>query len=518
MTDTDFKPLFFFSNRKYFFDKVSLQIKCGDLYCVGFKTKTTSSGEIMIKDMTSGNPVKLIVLFAVPLLIGNIFQQLYNISDIIIVGRLIGVEALAAAGASAPIYFTIMLVALGFTAGLCVITAQKFGAKDEAGVRRSVTHSIMASLVLSLGITLLMEFCLHKFLKIMNVPTEIMNDAYKFMYTLCLGLVMIIGYNLLAGFIRALGDSKTPLYFLIFSSVLNILLNLLLIYGLNMGIVGSALGTVISMTISVIACVFYIGKKFPILRLKKEDWKYDSRLMKQHLKVAIPMSLQFSVIAVGLLIIQSVCNSFGASTIAAFTSALRIEQLATQPMVALGLALATYSAQNFGAGRIGRIRRGVLGSSLISLSISVFLALLVRFVGENMIGVFIKDGNPEIIQTAKDYLNITTLFYFFLGQIFIFRNTLQGMGQTGIPMLACTAELVMRSFAAIYLAQHMGYLGICYASPIAWIGAALIVAAGYFVTIRKMRGHYFKNKIKWIEHKLGLNKDNSILPEGTPAE
>ena len=470
----------------------------------------------MIKDMTVGNPTGLIIKFAIPLLIGNLFQQLYNISDIIILGRILGVNALAAAGASAPVFFTMLLITFGFTAGLCVITAQRFGAKDEIGVRRSVTHSIVASAILCFLVTAILCTFMHEVLRKMNTPENIMEDAHTFIFTLTLGLFLIVGYNLLSGFIRALGDSKTPLYFLIFSSVLNILLNLFFICVLKLGIIGSALGTNVAMGISVICCMVYIGKKFPILKLKKEDWNLNWNFMKTHLAVAIPMSLQFSVIAIGLLIIQAVCNSFGANTIAAFTSALRIEQLSTQPLLALGIALATYSAQNYGAGQIKRIRQGVAKSSLISIGFSLFAALLVRFYGENFIDIFLKENNEEIIQIGHDYLNISTLFYIFLGQIFIFRNTLQGMGRTFIPLLACIVELVVRSFAAVYLAQHIGYLGLCYASPIAWFGAATVVALGYAYTLRQIRHQRMYNRVKWLKHLLGFRKKDHIVQRISP--
>lgn len=476
----------------------------------------------MTQDMTVGNPTKLILTFALPLLIGNLFQQLYNISDIIIVGRLIGVNALAAVGASAPIFNVILLVTFGFTGGLTVVTAQHFGAHDEKGVRRSVTHSIMACTVLVLLTTVLLIAYMPKILSMMNVPSEIMDDAYTFISTLTYGLIAIIAYNLLAGIIRALGDSRTPLYFLIFSTVMNVLLNLFFIYKLKLGVIGSALGTIIAMSISVVCCIFYIGKKFPILRLSAKDWNFDLQLMKKHLNIAIPMSIQFSIIALGLIIIQGVCNSFGPDTIAAFTSALRVEQLATQPMVALGLAVATYAAQNYGAGMIGRIRRGVFNCSLISLTFSIALSLLVRFVGEQMVDIFIENPSQNIIDTARTYMNISTLFYFFLGQIFIFRNALQGMGQSGIPLIAGITELVMRSFAAIYLAGHLGYLGICYAGPIAWLGAALVVFVGYNITLRKIGKCYFRNHLKWLRNKIGLNRlrspQSEIVNQATPAE
>lgn len=471
----------------------------------------------MIQDMTVGNPTKLILKFAIPLLIGNIFQQLYQISDIIIVGRLIGINALAAVGASAPIFFVVILVTLGFTGGLTVITAQRFGAKDAEGVRRSVTHSLIAALGLSLAMTAFLVAFMRPLLQLMNVPAEIMEDAYNFMVVLSYSLVMIVAYNLLSGFIRALGDSKTPLYFLIFSTILNIILNFCLIYFFKFGVVGSAIGTAIAISISAISCLIYMRKKFPLLRIRKQDWKIDRQYMMAHLNIAVPMAVQFSILSLGLMFVQSVCNSFGADTIAAFTAALRIEQLATQPMIALGIAMATYSAQNCGAGMIGRIRNGVRNSSLISLSFSVFIALMVRFVGEEMIGIFLEDNNTVIIETARQYLNISTLFYFFLGQIFIYRNTLQGMGDSLIPLLAGIMELVMRSFAAAYLAQKLGYIGICYASPIAWIGASSVVFIGYVITMRKLSRRRSKLAVKWKARRIAP-MPREILIDGTPAE
>lgn len=440
----------------------------------------------MVQDMTTGSPLRLILKFAFPLLLGNILQNIYQISDIMIVGRLINIQALAAVGASAPIYFVILLITLGFTGGLTIVTAQQFGAKCECGVRRSVTHSIIASTILSGICTFSMLLFLHPIMRLMNVPEEIMHDSYNFIFILTCGLILLVGYNLLSGFIRALGDSKTPLYFLFFSTFLNIVLNLIFIYYGKMGIIGSAMGTIIAIGFSTIMCAWYISRKYPILRLHCEDWRFDWAFMLHHLQVAVPMAIQFSIIAFGLLIIQSICNSFGADTIAAFTAALRLEQLATQPMVALGLAIATYTAQNFGACKIGRIRHGVLSSSLISLGFSVIIALTMRYGGENIIGLFINEDNDNIVTIARNYLNISTLFYFFLGQIFIFRNALQGMGHSDIPLIASIVELAMRSFAAFYLAKSMGYLGICYASPIAWIGAALVVSTGYFLTIRRI--------------------------------
>ena len=450
----------------------------------------------MIQDMTVGNPTKLIVKFALPLLIGNLFQQLYNLSDIIIVGHLLGINALAAVGATAPVFFVFLLVAFGFTGGLTVVTAQRFGAKDYKGLRSSVTHSFMASIALSLFIALMLMVFLRPLLKLMNVPQEIMEEAYTFMFILSGGMIMIVFFNLLSGFIRAVGDSRTPLYFLMLSSILNIALNLVLIYYFKMGVAGSATGTVIAVSISVLCCLCFIKKKFPILHLTKADWKFNPKFMKEHLDVAVPMALQFAVLSLGMLILQSVCNSFGPEIIAALTAAIRVEQVATQPLLALGLAMATYSAQNWGAGKLHRIREGVRYSAIMALTFSIALALSVRFIGEEMIGLFIEAGNDNVVRIACEYLDISTLFYFFLGMIFVFRNTLQGIGKAGIPLAAGFTELLMRSFAAIWLAQVIGYKGLFYAGPIAWLGAGLVVTIGYWLTIKRFSSKGFQYQIR----------------------
>lgn len=450
----------------------------------------------MIQSLTSGNPTKLIIQFTIPLLIGNIFQQLYSISDTIIVGRLLGVNSLAAVGSTGPLFFFIMAITIGFTAGLTVITAQKFGAGDEKGVRQSAAASIIISAIYTLAITFVMLGLITPILKLMNVPEEIFSEAKAFISMITIGLIMIVFYNLLANIIRALGDSKTPLYFLIFSALINIILNYALIKYLGFGVEGSALGTIISLSISVICCYFYIVKKYPLLHLHKSDWKLDWNFYKQHIIIALPMGIQFSIIALSSIIMQSVCNTFGATTIAAFTSAMRIEQVAMQPMLSFGIAMATYTAQNYGAGYIGRIRKGVFNCSIISLVIALIAGILMYTVGENMVDIFIKGHNEEVITQAQAYLNISVLFYFFLGQIFIYRNALQGLGKPGIPLISSVVELMMRSFAAIVLAAHIGYIGVCIASPIAWVGGSIVVSIGYFYTLKQISKQYCKQKSK----------------------
>ncbi len=445
----------------------------------------------MINDMTKGNPLSLIFWFSVPLLIGNIFQQLYNIADIVIVGRTLGINALAAVGAISPIFFFIMFVVVGLTNGFAVITGQRFGAKDFSGVRKSVTVSTILSSVFTLFFSVILAVFMNKILYIMNVPQEIYKDAFWYIQIVIGGLWICNFYNLLANIVRALGDSKTPLYFLIFASILNVFLALLFILVFHWGVPGSAVAVIFSQAVSVILCLFYVKKRFPILHLKKSDWTFDLKNNRDkelsfafdHLKVGIPMAIQFSILGFGILIIQSVCNTFGPDVIAAFTAALRIEQIATMPMISFGVALAAYTAQNYGANNFARIRLGVNKCSLICICLSIIMAFIMHYQGAEIVKIFLGDSKHHIIEIAHEYLFLSSLFYFFLGQIFIFRNALQGMGQVIIPLSASLAELIVRSFAAVYLAVKFGYMGIFYAGPIAWVTAAIIVAAGYFSSL-----------------------------------
>ena len=455
----------------------------------------------MIKDLTKGEPLKLILLFSIPLLIGNIFQQLYNLADIVIVGRTLGMEALAAVGAVAPLFFLIMFAIVGLNNGFAVITGQRFGAGDYDGVRRSVTISTILSTVITIISTIFFSVFMKQILFLMNVPESIMHNAYWYIQICVFGLVTVNFYNLLASIVRALGDSKTPLYFLILASILNVFLALFFILKFGWGVPGSAIAVVLSQGFSALLCIFYIKLKFPILHIKKEEWKFDffhnnedREFAKLHLNVGLPTAVQFSVLGIGILIIQSVCNSFGSNVIAAFTAALRIEQIATMPMISFGIALAAFVAQNFGAEKIKRIRQGVKRGSVINIVLSIIMAIIMHYWGSHIVQLFIGNGNPDVIKIAHDYLWISTLFYFFLGQIFIFRNSLQGMGKPLIPLSSSFAELMVRAYAAGYLAVQYGYFGVFYAGPIAWVTASIIVTVGYFINIRKIIKKFIKSE------------------------
>lgn len=441
----------------------------------------------MITDMTTGNPLRHILLFSIPLLIGNIFQQLYNITDLVIVGRFLGVEAFASIGAVAPLFFLLTFIIVGMTNGFAIITGQKYGAKDIDGMKYSVITSIVLTVIITILFSIFCTLFINPILHWMNLPKEIYHNAFWYTEIIVSGLIVTAMYNIISGVIRALGDSKTPLYFLVIASVINIFLAVIFIRFLGWGVPGSAVAVIISQAISVILCILFIRYKLPILHISFRNFKFDYKFIesaKNHLKLGIPMALQFSIIGLGILIIQSVCNTFGANVIASLTASLRIEQLATMPMVSFGVALATYVAQNYGAKKIKRIKLGVIKTSTINIILSVVMAMIMRYWGTDIIRAFIGTATPEIIDIAHKYLLISTAFYFFLGQIFIFRNALQGMGNASFPLFASIAELLMRSFAAVYLAMQFGYIGIFYSGPIAWISASIIVFFGYQKSIK----------------------------------
>jgi putative MATE family efflux protein len=316
-------------------------------------------------------------------------------------------------------------------------------------------------------------------LKLMDTPQDIINDAYSYIIIIYWGIFASVFYNLLASTIRALGDSRTPLIFLIIASILNIILDFALILNFKMGVAGAAWATVISQLVSGLLCLVYVSKKFPILRLKKSDWQFDIKIAKNQLKIGLPMAFQFSIIAIGIIVLQSALNSFGSTTVAAYTTAAKIEQIATQVFPALGTAMATYSAQNYGAGKYDRIRQGVAKASLISLVLSIIGGFIIFFFGGNIAELFVGTNQPEVIEQANVYLHLASSLFFILGMIFVFRNTLQGIGKSTMPFLAGILELFIRIAAALGLSKIFGYFGICLANPIAWVGAASFLMISY---------------------------------------
>lgn len=440
----------------------------------------------MTKDMTSGNVTRLILTFSLPLLIGNLFQQLYNMVDTAIVGRYIGVQALAAVGATSCLTYLIVDFVIGLTAGFAIPISQAFGANDKDRMRHYVAMSIYLSIFIAVVVTALSVVSTMPLLKLMKTPDDIIGEAYNYIVVIFIGLGATIFYNMIAGVLRALGDSKTPLYFLIVASIINIILDLVFILKLKTGVEGAAYATIISQGASGVLCLLYTIKHHPILHFKKEDFRYNNASIMRLLHNGLPMALQYSITAIGVMVLQSAVNSLGSTIVAAYTAASKVEQFVMLPFKTLGITMATYAGQNLGAGKIERIKKGVRSGMILSVICATAGGVMIILWGPEMVGLFITEG-PEstaVIDAAMYYLKLAMIFFIPLGSIFIYRNTLQGMGEGVITMLAGVTELVARSVVALGFTASLGYFAVCFATPAAWVAAAVFLVIVYYIKIQ----------------------------------
>ncbi len=437
------------------------------------------------KELTQGSPLKLILIFMFPVFLGNIFQQIYSFVDALIVGRAIGIEALAAVGATMPLIFLLISFIYASTQGFTIITAQKFGAGEHHMLRKSMIASALLSGILTVILTLTFTPFSYMFLKLLRTPPDIINLSANYLVIMAAGIFATVFYNLAANIVRALGDSKTPLYFLIFSSFVNVFFDLLFIVKFNMGIKGAAYATVVSQAVSTVMCVAFMFWKFPILHIKKEDFNITYDFIYEHLRVGIPMGFQMSVLTIGIIALQYVLNSFGSVSVAAFTTAMRVDQLFSQTFVALGATMAVFTAQNFGAKKLSRIKEGAKAGVLISIVISVFSIIIILFFADDMISWFMTEINIEVLKLAEEYLFIVMVFFIFLGLLMVFRNILQGMGSVIAPLASGVAELIARTACAFIFGYYYGYTGICTATPAAWIAATIVLFVGYKLSLKK---------------------------------
>ena len=437
------------------------------------------------KELTTGNPFKLIFNFTLPILIGNLFQQFYNLVDALIVGRTLGINALGAVGATGPLIFLIISFVFASTQGFCVVTAQKFGAQDYNLVKKSVGTSFILSIIMTIVLTLISAPFTYQMLNFLRTPQDIIHDAYSYLFVIFIGIFATVFYNLTSNILRALGDSKTPLYFLVFASILNIFLDLLFILKFNMGTAGAAWATVISQAVATVLCLIFMFLKFPILKLKKSDWALNWKFMYEHLYVGIPMGFQMSVLSIGIIALQFVLNGLGSVAVAAYTTAMRIDQMFSQVYLALGATMATYTAQNFGAKKMSRIKDGAKASVLMALIASIFAIIVLTFFSDSIISMFMDEPHPEVLRLGVLYVHIIMIFFFFLGVLIIYRNILQGMGSVKAPLASGVAELIARTACAFILGHYFGYIGICLSTPAAWVGAAIVLYIGYKMSLKK---------------------------------
>ncbi|MDR0722852.1 MAG: MATE family efflux transporter [Treponema sp.] len=440
----------------------------------------------MTKNLTVGNPAILILSFAAPLFIGNLFQQWYNMVDTIIVGRTIGLDALAAVGCTGSINALILGFVIGFTQGASIITSQRFGAGDVSGVRRSFAASILLGVGLTLVVMLMSILSARPLLRFLKTPTEILDEAYSYIVVIYGGIGAAVLFNLCSNIMRAVGDSRTPLIFLVLACIINSILDFLFILVFHTGVAGAAYATVIAQLLSGLLCIPVLVKKIPLLRITQEDWRgVTAAEVLTHIKGALPMGFQASIISIGMVTVQFALNQLGIMVVAAYTASQKIDQFAIMPMASFGAAMTTYAAQNYGARKIDRIRKGLIQCSLMSCAFSLLMGVLYFFAGHHVVALFIGKESETLI-LAHRYLQINGSFYLFLACLFIFRHTLQGLGDSLVPTIAGIMELLMRTFAAIILSAHFGFLGICFAGPLAYIGACIPLTRSIIFTIKKL--------------------------------
>lgn len=438
------------------------------------------------KDMTVGSPMKLILGFAVPLLFGFLFQQFYSVVDTIIVGKTLGVNALAGVGATGSVNFLVIGFCMGVCNGFAIPVAQKFGAKDYVTMRRFIANTVWLSIGFAAVMTVLVSVFCRQILTLMRTPEDIFEYAYIYILIIFIGIPATYLYNILSGIIRAIGDSKTPLAFLVISSVLNIGLDLVLIVIFQMGVAGAAVATVLSQLISGILCLIYLIYKFEILRVQKDEWKMDLHLMGILCSMGVPMGLQYSITAIGSVILQTAVNTLGSVAVAATTAGSKVSLFFCCPYDALGSTMATYGGQNVGAKRLDRIGKGLLSCSILGIVYSIAAFVIMYFFGDKFALMFLDAGETEILQNARMMLVINSAFYIPLTFVNVIRFLIQGMGYSTFAILAGVFEMVARTLAGVFLVPKFGYIGACFASPLAWIFADLFLFPAYFYVMKRL--------------------------------
>lgn len=456
--------------------------------------ENTAKKKSLMKDMTQGSPVKLILEFTLPMIFGFLFQQFYNMADTMIVGRFLGVHALASVGATGSVNFCVIGFCMGVCNGFAVPVAQKFGAKDEKRLRAFVGNSALLAAIFALVMTVLTVILCRPILEFMNTPSDIVDGAYNYIVVIFAGIPATFLYNLLAGYIRSLGDARTPVVFLTISSLLNILLDILLIVVFKMGVAGAAWATVISQAVSGVLCLFYVIKHFPILRLKKEDIRLRKQYVVPLCKIGIPMGLQFSITAIGSVILQIAVNSLGSMAVAAVTAGSKIQMLLACPFDAMGSTMATYGGQNVGAKKLDRIGRGLKSCVIIGAVYSAVALGITLLWGKNIASLFISGSETELLEQVNLYLIGSVAFYILLALVNIVRLLIQGMGYSGFAILAGVCEMAARSFVGFVLVPAFGYKAVCLGNGLAWIAADLFLIPAYFHVIKKLKKIFQEDK------------------------
>lgn len=437
--------------------------------------------------MTSGSTMKLILGFAVPLLMGMFFQQVYSLVDTIIVGRFLGVSALAAVGATGSINFLIVGFCQGICNGFALPVAQRFGAKDYDGLRKYVGNSAVLAIIFGGAITLITVIACRPILELMQTPSDIIDLSYNYIVVIFAGIPAIMLYNILSAYLRSLGDSVTPVIFLVISAGLNIGLDLLFIVTFKWGVFGAAFATVLSQAVSGILCLILIIKKFDILHLKRDDWKLDWDYTRYLLIMGLPMGLQYSITAIGSVILQSSVNTLGSTAVASMTAGSRISMFVVCPFDALGSTMATFGGQNVGAGRLDRLGRGLRSAVTLGAIYSALILVVLIFFGRDLILLFVNASEVTVIAQAKQFLVTNAAFYLMLALVNIVRFLIQGMGFSGFAVFAGVFEMVARALVGLVFVPIFGFIAACFASPLAWIFADCFLIPAFFHCRKKLQ-------------------------------
>lgn len=451
-----------------------------------------------MRDMTKGNVFNIILGFAIPLLLGMLFQQFYSMVDTIIVGKYLGVSALASVGSTGSINFMIIGFCMGVCNGFAIPVAQKFGAGNFKKLRKYVFNSGFLAIVFSVVMTLIVCVFCRQILIAMRTPEDIIQGAYSYIYVIFLGIPATYLYNLLSGIIRSLGDSKTPLFFLIISSIINIILDLFLIIYMHMGVTGAAWATVIAQAVSGILCLIYMRKKYSVLKFESDELKIDGYCIRRLCYMGVPMGLQYSITAIGSVILQAAVNGLGSIIVAAVTAAGKISMFLCCPFDALGSTMATYTGQNIGAGKLERISEGIKKSMIIGSVYSIVALMISVFFGKSLALLFVNENEIEILAKVSENLIIIAAFYIPLCIVNVVRFTIQGMGYSTFAILAGVCEMIARALCGFILVPIFGYVAVCLASPVAWIFADAFLIPAYKYVINKSK---CEMKIKLVEAK-----------------
>mgnify|MGYP000248321497 FL=1 len=438
-----------------------------------------------INDMTIGSPAKLIIKFMIPMCLGNLFQQFYNMVDSVIVGKQLGVNALAAVGSTGSINFMVLGFCIGICNGFAIPIAQAFGAKDTNRLKSYIANCAWCSILFAIVLTIIIGIFTKDILTVMRTPADIFDDAYIYIFIIFMGIPATILYNMVSGILRSLGDSFTPVVFLIFSSILNIILDLILVK--RMGVSGAAVATVTAQAVSGIICLIYTVKKYRYLNFNKDDWKISTKQMLQLCKMGIPMGLQYSITAIGSVILQTAVNNMGSTIVAAVTAGSRVSMFVCCPFDAMGSTMATYGGQNKGAAKYDRIDEGLKACIKLGVIYSLAILVLMIFFGKYLALLFVSSKETELINKISMFMIGNALFYIPLALVNIVRFMIQGIGYPGFAILAGVCEMIARSIAGFVLVPIFGYTFVVLASPLAWVCADMFLIPAYRHVMKKSR-------------------------------